>query len=92
MPLVSRPVAYLGETMTKHIAFVFLSMMIFFIFMSLLSISYLSHWISIAGILISIGLFIDNLECLGLKKLLVVNRIFSSLSIIWFMLLGICLL
>ena len=45
-----------------------------------------------SGIIISVGLLIGNLEFLGLRKVFVVNRIFSSLGGIWLLLLGISLL
>lgn len=83
---------YIGETMTEHVAFVFLSFMIFCNSMSLLSINYVANWIGLLGIIIAIGLFIGNLEFLGIKKLFIVNRVFSSLSAFWLLLLGICII
>ncbi|MDC9224969.1 hypothetical protein PSM30_18655, partial [Clostridioides difficile] len=80
---------YIGETMTEHVAFVFLSFMIFCNSMSLLSINYVANWIGLLGIIIAIGLFIGNLEFLGIKKLFIVNRVFLSLSAFWLLLLGI---
>lgn len=83
---------YIGETITEHVAFVFLSFMIFCNSFSLLSMNFTADWISIFGLIVAIGLFVGNLEFLGIKKLFVVNRVFSSLSAVWFLLLGVCLL
>lgn len=84
--------SYVGETVTEHVAFVFLAAMILFNSISLLAVSYLPAWIGISGIVVSIGMFIGNLEFLGFKKLFAVNRIFSSLSAVWLLILGIIVL
>ena len=81
--------SYIGDTMTEHVAFVFLSIMMICNSVSLLSIAYIANWISILGVIIGTGLFIGNLEFLGFQKLFIINRIFSSLSVVWLLLLGI---
>jgi hypothetical protein len=83
---------YIGETVTEHIAFIFLSAMIFCISISTIISGCTVNWIGYSGILIAVGLMIGNLEFLGLKKVFIINRIFSSLGGIWLLLLGIGLL
>lgn len=83
---------YIGETVCEHVAFLFLSVMILCNSVSL----YLSHLIgitlSIGGIIIAIGMMIGNVEFLGVKKVFVINRVFSSLSAVWLLVIGICIL
>ncbi|MVB09476.1 hypothetical protein CAFE_01320 [Caprobacter fermentans] len=79
---------YIGETVTEHIAFVFLSAMIFCISMSAIISGCVVNWIGYSGIIIAVGLSIGNLEFLGLKRLFVINRIFSSLGGIWLFIFG----
>jgi hypothetical protein len=83
---------YIGETVTEHIAFIFLSAMIFCISMSSIISRCVAIWIGYSGIIIAAGLAIGNLEFLGLKKVFLVNRIFSSLGGIWLLLFGLGLL
>lgn len=66
--------------------------MIFCNSISLLAIDHIANWIGILGIITASGLFIGNLEFWGIKRLFIVNRIFSSLSAVWLLLLGICII
>lgn len=84
--------SYIGETVTEHIAFIFLSAMIFCVSLSALISGCVASFISYSGIVIAVGLAIGNLEFLGFKKVFVVNRIFSSLGGIWLFIFGIGLL
>lgn len=83
---------YVGETVTEHVAFIFLAVMIFFNSVSMILTGCTSGFIGYSGIVVSAGLLIGNLEFLGLKKVFVINRIFSSLGGIWLLLLGISFL
>lgn len=80
--------AYVGETVTEHIAFIFLAAMIFCISVSTILSGCIASWIGSSGIVIAVGLMIGNLEFLGLKKVFIVNRIFSSLGGVWLLILG----
>ena len=80
---------YVGESIAEHVAFVFLTAMIFFNTLSILVSSCVSTWIGYCGIIIAIGMCIGNLEFLGLKKVFIINRIFSSLGAIWLLVLGV---
>lgn len=82
---------YVGETICEHIAFLFLSVMILCNSISLLMLKTVGNCVGIGGILIAIGLLIGNTEFLGLKKVFIINRIFSSLSAIWLLIVGFCL-
>lgn len=83
---------YIGETMCEHVAFLFLSVMILCNSISLLTLKIVGNGLGIGGIVIAIGLLIGNTEFLGIKKVFIVNRIFSSLSAIWLLTIGFCLL
>ena len=83
---------YIGETVAEHIAFVFLSAMIFCISMSAIISGCVVNWIGYSGIMIAIGLMIGNLEFLGLKRVFVINRMFSSLGGIWLFIFGVGLM
>lgn len=83
---------YIGETVTEHIAFIFLSAMIFCSSISTILSGCIASWIGSSGILIATGLMIGNLEFLGLKKAFMINRVFSSLGGIWLLVLGLGLL
>lgn len=56
---------YIGETMTEHVAFIFLSFMIFCNSISLLAIDHIANRIGILGIITASGLFIGNLGFFG---------------------------
>ena len=83
---------YIGETVCEHVAFLFLSIMILCNSISFLITHILNTTLSIGGIIIAIGLMIGNTEFLGFRKVFVINRIFSSLSAVWILLVGVCLL
>jgi hypothetical protein len=83
---------YIGETICEHIAFLFLGVMILCNSISLLTLKIVGNGLGIGGIVIAIGLLIGNTEFLGVKKVFIVNRIFSSLSAIWLLTIGFCLL
>jgi hypothetical protein len=83
---------YIGESVTEHTAFVFLIGMIFCNSVSIILTKCTAGFIGYSGIIIAAGLLIGNLEFFGFKKVFVINRIFSSLSGIWLLLLGISLL
>lgn len=80
---------YAGETVAEHAAFVFLTAAIGFHSVSLLLSGCVPVWISGMGMITAAGLFAGNFEFLGIRKLFAVNRFFSSLGVIWFLLLGI---
>lgn len=80
---------YAGETIAEHIAFIFLAVMILCDSISMILLGNVVSIIGYSGIIISIGLLLGNLEFFGLKKAFVLNRIFSSVSVIWLLALGI---
>jgi hypothetical protein len=83
---------YIGETVCEHVAFTFLSVMIFCNSISFFLTHMLNNVLSIGGMVIAIGLIIGNTEFLGFKKVFVINRIFSALSAIWIFVVGVCLI
>lgn len=82
---------YIGETMTEHVAFIFLSFMIFCNSISLLAIDHIVNRIGILGINTASGLFIGNLEFLGIKRYLLLIEFFH-IKCFWLLLLGICII
>lgn len=81
---------YIGNTVTEHVAFLFLAAMILFFSIGYFNTLLLPTWLCVFGIITSLGMFIGNLEFLGLKKMFVINRIFSSVSGVWLFISGIC--